>query len=413
MQHDTEGSIRELELVLHYSPVDKDVMLRLVRLYSSAQPPRFSEATTVLDGGLQNPRFSHDVDLLTAAAKLVADQGNFPQALALIDAARQSKPDDRELEHVELKIELSARGNAYEAIRRQVDNDLKVLTAAPWWMYETRGLARNHLSDRNGAMADLTQALALATQSGDLSAVTTVDDDIKHELDIDETIASLAGQNTDDIRWQLTTAQLYMLKGDSVKAMSRMDQIIGNLGSLAEEQQVGALRAADLMYTTVIPPLTDRAADVERKLLKLRPADIQTLNNLANRIVELNPSAGAVDEALGYSQRAVDEMKKALISDPAVLETYGWVQVLAGHGAQGITTLRGVVDSSPSPEACYHLSEAYMRSSYPQRALDVIYQAEDLIAQAGPQNSVSPALKTRIDDLKSRCEAAVLKRGVQ
>jgi hypothetical protein len=116
-------------------------------------------------------------------------------------------------------------------------------------------------------------------------------------------------------------------------------------------------------------------------------------------------------KAVQYSGRALAEMNRRQIQEPNVLDTYGWIQVLAGGADAGIDKLQDSLKAGEIPEAHYHLGEAYLLKGLPQAAKRSLDRAAQMIYDKRERREVfDENLKRKIDDAMVRTEKALLKQ---
>ena len=145
-----------------------------------------------------------------------------------------------------------------------------------------------------------------------------------------------------------------------------------------------------------------KATETYEALIVSRPTDISALNNLACLYSELAQPI-QLDKALGYSQKAVDLASKNGVVDPNLLDTHGWVLVLNGRAAEGVTALQTAVARQPFPEAYYHLAIGLRASGSPDQAGIALLKARELMnAQKALGQTVSKELEDKVNQAISR-----------
>jgi hypothetical protein len=114
-------------------------------------------------------------------------------------------------------------------------------------------------------------------------------------------------------------------------------------------------------------------------------------------------------KAMEYAQRAYDAMVKRNIVEPNVLDTLGWVNVLAGgqqNVDRGIEHLTNSIKAGEMAEAHYHLGEAYMKKNFPDGAKRSYTRAKELIEEK--QGPVAEGLRQNLEKALLRVEKALL-----
>jgi len=90
------------------------------------------------------------------------------------------------------------------------------------------------------------------------------------------------------------------------------------------------------------------AIEIYRRIIQLRPNDVVALNNIANLLAE-NP--GAIDEALGYSEKALQIAGR----QPLLLDTKAVLLMNGGRTAEAIPVLEMAIASSNDPRLMLHM----------------------------------------------------------
>lgn len=109
-----------------------------------------------------------------------------------------------------------------------------------------------------------------------------------------------------------------------------------------------------LIYARALRYANDgRTAEAERDLrrvLELKPADVDAMNALGYTLADANQK---LEEAYTLIQAAL----KAKPEEPAVIDSLGWVQFRRGHLAEAETALRRAYEKQPDAEIASHLGE--------------------------------------------------------
>lgn len=102
------------------------------------------------------------------------------------------------------------------------------------------------------------------------------------------------------------------------------------------------------------------------RIVEAQPENALVLNNLAWAYAEVGDA-----RALRVAQRASDLAPDA----PAVQDTYGWMLILDGQYANGVSLLRDAWEAAPNVgDIGYHLAEGLMRSGERAEAREVLRQ---------------------------------------
>ena len=102
-------------------------------------------------------------------------------------------------------------------------------------------------------------------------------------------------------------------------------------------------------------------------MLQLKPDDVDAMNALGYTLADDNR---LLDEALGLIKRAL----KTKPEEPAVIDSYGWVQFRLGHLAEAEQALRRAFGKQPDAEIAAHLGEVLWHSGQRDEARRVFEQ---------------------------------------
>jgi tetratricopeptide (TPR) repeat protein len=106
---------------------------------------------------------------------------------------------------------------------------------------------------------------------------------------------------------------------------------------------------------------SDKAVQVYRRIVELRPNDVVALNNLANLLAE---QTGQTEEALSYIEQAI----RIAGRQPLLLDTKGVILLLANRPAEAIPILEIAASGSQDPRLTFHLYIALRRAGREQEA---------------------------------------------
>jgi tetratricopeptide (TPR) repeat protein len=318
----------------------------------------------------------------------------------------------------ELAMLLAAKDGA--AVLREADLILSRYGAADMasaWAHLARGMALHRANPADGAAAtEFDAALASAEAAGDCAGAIEIVGGIAVEAGPAEALRQITGHGGGatggtgpaaaviaDPRWDVLRADLLMQTGDAPAATAIVDAMMPQIGKLPPDYQVTLLRlAADLYGRGPAASQIDKSRRAYMELIERLPEDLWSLNNLAYLFLEqVKPAQPR--EALTYSRRAYEAMKRANAIDPGNADTYGWALVMSGHADEAIGVLKDVVQRLPLPETHYHLGEAYLAASMPVEAQVQLDAALDLLqlAEKGGR-PVVPTLRARIEAARQR-----------
>ncbi len=142
-------------------------------------------------------------------------------------------------------------------------------------------------------------------------------------------------------------ANLYLMRGDTTGAIDVL------------QQGLGASPGDPLLLSNALAETYQRAGDKEKaiaeyeKILKKNPRADVAANNLAGLLSEVKSNKANLDRALVLAKRFENA------SNPAFLDTLGWVYFLLGENERALPFLQKAVTMDPkAPALQYHLGMA-------------------------------------------------------
>jgi tetratricopeptide (TPR) repeat protein len=144
--------------------------------------------------------------------------------------------------------------------------------------------------------------------------------------------------------------RLYVQTGAPTEAEAVLQQGIERVGD--SEGQGLRLALASLLESRGD---IDRAIAEYETLYALNPESLIVSNNLVSLLAEYREDDA---EALAFAQRVVRRLRGSTV--PHLLDTYGWVQFLAGDYQEALRSLRPAAEGLPNnPLVRYHVGRAY------------------------------------------------------
>jgi tetratricopeptide (TPR) repeat protein len=394
-KQDNAGAIRELNAALRISPVHKEARARLVNVYRNMRPPRWNDVERLLR---EAPNADNDLDWLHLQADMWLARRNHDRALEKIQAAMKLAPENPVLVQTYLNILMDAGRHAQ--VLRETDPVMEQIAGQPaaYPLHLIRGAAKRHLGDRDAAMEEFEAALEIATAAKSEQQALVVVGQIAEHIGAANALVIIEEKARADAKWWVLAARMYQTQSDWPNAVRTIELAKGDISRFPRAEQENVLRLAGTIYQLARPqPLVEKAHQAYLQLLDLNPQDLAALNNLACLLVD-NMDPPRPDQALIYSERAYDIVRRSGQSDPLILDTHGWVLTLSGRVEEGITLLQQVVERSPFLEAHYHLGEAYLRRSIPDEAQRQLLLASEMIASKERENAeVDAKLKANVE----------------
>jgi len=289
----------------------------------------------------------------------------------------------------------------------------KNLAATGWWVHVKRAVALSNVDRKQEAMAAFVKAMDIvqADKKGDQEVLIAIIDKIRMTLDNDRAIVRatmLASEKKPEAAlWKVVLAYLYLQGGDNVKAETQIEEARAQSSLLEEKNLITCLSVAGNIY--MANAHYDKARAVYEELLLKRPDDLGALNNLACVYAE-HSTPTDLPKALQYSQRALTVMNQRNSPDASVLDTIGWMNVLAG-GAKldaGIDFLVNSIKVNEIAEAQYHLGEAYLKKNLPEPAKRSLSRAGEMLQERIDKKlGIDEGLKKRIEEASARADKAL------
>lgn len=337
---DAKGALALLQQATAKAP--DNVRLRLVYASLLSQSGDYAAATKLLDHGPQ------DADTYQLRAALAVHNKDTAAIAALYRQLQRAAPDVR----VQNAFLL---GQLAEMQHRDAE-------ALSW--YDQVGDDDPHAFD-----ADLRSAVLLQAQGKDADA---------HEL-LGQMQMDYLDQ-PDQLRqsWQLD-AEIYMQEQNypqAINAFSHALQVVPN--------DPLSLYGRGLAYASA--GQIDPAVRDFRNLLKLKPGDIDASNALGFTLAD-------ADRDLPEAEQLIAKARAARPDDPAIADSWGWVQYRLGHLDQAAQSLRSAWQASKDPDIGLHLGEVLWKQGDHQGAQQVF----DAVRKLDPHNAGLQATLRRLN----------------
>ena len=162
----------------------------------------------------------------------------------------------------------------------------------------------------------------------------------------------------------LLDAQIYTSAGDTAGAIAAYDRALARLPDTPELLYGRALSLADAGRADA------SIADL-RALLKLQPDDVDAMNALGYTLADGNRQ---LDEAEALLRRAL----AAKPDEPAVIDSWGWLQYRQGRLDEAEVQLRRAWDAQKDPDIGAHLGEVLWRLGKHDEARAIFAAVEEL-----------------------------------
>jgi tetratricopeptide (TPR) repeat protein len=338
-QGDAAGSRALLAKAVAKAP--RDIPLRLTYARVLAQGGKHAEAAKVLERGPQDP----DTYTLRAALASAAKDN---QALATLYRQLKGASDEVRTQNAFLLGQLA------ETQHRQGE-------ALDWY-------ARVDDDSPHAFAADLRTA-AILHQQGHVAQA--------HQLLEGLQLTHLEEPKELRQAFQLD-AELYLGEqkyADAEAAFGRALQVVPDDPSLLYGRGLAYAQAGNI----------DRAIADFRRLLELKPGDVDASNALGYTLADANRD-------LPEAERLIEVARKARPDDPSIADSWGWLQYRLGHLEKAEQTLRGAWGRQKDPDIGVHLGEVLAS----QGDLQAARQVFDAVRRIDPNNAALRAALRRL-----------------
>jgi Flp pilus assembly protein TadD len=142
----------------------------------------------------------------------------------------------------------------------------------------------------------------------------------------------------------------------------------------------------------------------EQAMMAEKTNNLEQMERLLRRVIELKPDHHHAYNALGYSlaernirlPEARELIKKALDlspGEPFITDSLGWVEYRLGNSEEALRLLRGAYQSRPDPEIAAHLGEVLW-------ATGQVEEARRIWREARSRDSANDVLKETLARLR-------------
>ena len=299
-----------------------------------------AEAKALLEKAIA--RKPDDTHLRLAYGSLLAQGGDYPAAAAILARGKQSA------DIYNLRAALAAQANDKQTLTRLY----RQLQKSSGDIREGSAFLLGQLAEMQGLKAD---ALDWYDQVGD---------DDPHAFDADlrsAVILHSQGKKAEahELLGQLETAYLdqpdelrkaYEADADLYMNEQKYPQAAAAFGRALQvvPDDPGLLYGRGLAYAEA-GKIDDAVGDL-RRLLQLKPNDVDAANALGYTLADANRD-------LPEAERLIERARAAKPNDPAIADSWGWVQYRLGHLDQAVEALRTAWKARPDADVGVHLGE--------------------------------------------------------
>jgi tetratricopeptide (TPR) repeat protein len=376
-RHDAPAAIADLRAVLRDQPNSLPVMRALARAHLQNNELALAEET-LRSAAQANPA---DRSVRLELSQLLAQTGRAEQARPMLEQLVSETPND--LGALEALFRVQAALNDLSAARATIESMKRVRPDLPLGPY-LEGTLNEAEKKYDAAIVSLERALELQPGAGE--ALTAL---VRVELARKQPAAALARIDK-AIAAQPDDVIAHNLKGELLTTRKEIDPAIASfetaiakapkwwmpyrgraLAQLAGRRTDAAIQSLELgLKTTGAAAIgTDLAALYERlgrpddairvyeSIVSRDPGSVSAVNNLAMLLVSYRNDQTSLDRAQQLTS------KLGNVTEPAILNTRGWVKFKRGEFQESLSLLQQAVEKSPqSPLMRYHLGMAQLRT---------------------------------------------------
>lgn len=375
---DTLTAITDLRAVLRDQPNAVAVKRTLARAHLKNNETPLAEE--LLRSAVQaNPK---DVSVRMDLADLLAQTGRADQARPILEQLASDAPTDIMIRERLFRVQAALKD--MDAAARTADELIRLQPKVPLGHF-LRGSIWEEKDAFDQAIAEYEQALELRPDAAEpLTALVRVDMSRKQPALAMKRLDDALARNANNVIASNLKAQLLAGRGDLQPAIDEFERAIAkapqwwvpyrglamtylkskkNDAALATFER--GLKATDTAASLAIDLAafyertgrTDDAIRVYEQLVKKEPQSLGAANNLAMLLASYRTDKTSLDRAAELAG------KLANATDPAVLNTRGWVKYKRGEFDDAVALLQEAADKAPdSPLMRYHLGMAQLKA---------------------------------------------------
>ena len=408
---DSSAAIADLRAVLRDQPSSVPVMRALARAHLQNNEVALAEET-LRAAAQANPTDRH---LRLELSQLLTQSGRPEQARPVLEQLVSETPSDIAALESLFRVQASLRD--VSAARVTAENIKRVRPDLPLGVY-LEGAVNESEHKLDAAAAAYQQALQIQPSAGEpLTAMIRIDLARKQPAQALARLDKVIAEQPDNVIARNLKGELLTSRGEVDAAIATFNDAIAKapqwwmpyrglaLAQIAGKRTDAAIEALErgLKSTNAAALGTDLAALYEKlgrpedairvyeSMVSHEPGSIAAANNLAMLLVSYRSDQASLDRAHQLAGRLDN------VSEPAVLNTRGWVKFKRGEFQESLSLLQQAVDKSPeSPLLRYHLGMAQLRTGDRAAARQNL---EAAISSGRPFHGVKEA-QAALDEIK-------------
>lgn len=374
---DAPAAIADLRAVLRDQPNAVPVMRALARAHLQNNEVALAEET-LRAAAQSNPT---DRPVRLELSQLLTQSGRPEQARPMLEQLSNETPGDITVLEALFRVQASLKDLA--AARTTADDIKRVRPDLPLGPY-LEGTVNESEQKLDAAASSYERALEMQPTAGEpLTALVRVDLARKQPAQALARLDKVIADQPDNVIARNLKGELLTSRGEVGPAIATFNDAIAKapqwwmpyrglaLAQLAGKQTDAAIEALErgVKSTGAASLATDLAALYERLgrpndairvyegMVSRDPGSMAAANNLAMLLVSYRTDQASLDRAQQLTG------KLGNVSEPAILNTRGWVKFKRGEFQESLALLQQAVDKSPeSPLMRYHLGMAQLRT---------------------------------------------------
>lgn len=408
---DAASAITDLRAVLRDQPNAAPVMRALARAHLHNNETAVAEET-LRAAAQANPS---DRQVRHELAQLLTQGGRAGQARPVLEQLASERPDD--VQALESLFRVQAALNDASGAKATADSIVRMRPDLPLGPY-LQGAVDESEKNLDAARAAYERALAIEPAAGEpLTALVRIDLARKQPAQALARLDKAIAAQPDNVIARNLKGELLISRGETARAVQVFEEAIARapkwwmpyrglaLAHTSVKQNEAAIETlerglaasgaaalgTDLasLYERLARP--DDAIRVYESLAKSDPGSVAVANNLAMLLVTYRTDQTSLDRAQQLMGRLTN------VTEPAVLNTRGWVRFKRGEFQESLPLLQQAVEKSPgSPLMRYHLGMAQWRTGDRAGAMENL---EAAVKSGQPFNGARNAQAT-LDQIK-------------
>jgi tetratricopeptide (TPR) repeat protein len=325
------------------SPADRAVRLELSQLLTQSGRPE--QARPVLEQLASEA--PGDIPTLEALFRVQAGLKDFSAARGTAETIRRVRPDQSLGPYLEGVIDEAEQ--KLDAARASYERALEIQPAAA---EPLTALIRVELARKRPELAIARLDKAIAEQPDNAAAFNLKGEVLTTRRELGPAVAAFNDAIAKAPQWWMPYRGLALAHLAAQRTESGIEALERGITATGASTLSSELAA---VYERLGRP--DDAIRVYEDMVRREPGSVAAANNLAMLLVSYRSDQASLDRAQALTARLGN------VTEPAILNTRGWVKFKRGEFRESLSLLQQAVDKSPeSPLMRYHLGMAQLRT---------------------------------------------------